>query len=203
MTQPQHESGDEPLVPLDERVAAALVENHRRFLDFLARRLGGDREVAEELLQEAFARGVERAPGLREPESAVAWFYRLLRNALVDHRRRRGLAAESEPDLDPEVPDPRDRAELCRCVALLADTLKPEYASALRRVDVDGVQVKAWAAEEGITPNNASVRLGRAREALRKRVQAACRTCAEHGCLDCTCGAPARPPGSRDPAEGV
>jgi RNA polymerase sigma-70 factor (ECF subfamily) len=50
----------------------------------------GSREAAEDILQEAFVRGMGRADALREDESAVAWFYRLLRNAVVDHYRRRG-----------------------------------------------------------------------------------------------------------------
>jgi len=33
------------------------------------------------------------------------------------------------------------------------------------------------------------VRLHRARKALRERLTASCRACAEHGCLDCSCGA--------------
>ena len=69
----------------------------------------------------------------------------------------------------------------------LAGTHKHEYAEAIRRVEVDGVPVKEWAAEAGITPNNAGVRLFRAREALRKQVMRCCGTCASHGCLDCTC----------------
>ena len=47
-------------------------------------------------------------------------------------------------------------------------------------------------AEAGLTANNAGVRVFRAREALRRQVARACGTCAEHGCLDCTCGAPAQ-----------
>jgi RNA polymerase sigma-70 factor (ECF subfamily) len=50
--------------------------------------------------------------------------------------------------------------------------------------------VKAFAEAAGITPNNASVRLFRAREALRQQLQRSCGTCAEHGCLDCSCGGP-------------
>ena len=47
--------------------------------------------------------------------------------------------------------------------------------------------VKDYAAEAGITSNNAAVRVFRAREALRKQVARSCGTCADHGCLDCTC----------------
>ena len=52
-------------------------------------------------------------------------------------------------------------------------------------------EIKDYAAEAGISSNNASVRLYRAREALRKQVARACGTCADHGCLDCHCGKPA------------
>jgi RNA polymerase sigma-70 factor (ECF subfamily) len=47
--------------------------------------------------------------------------------------------------------------------------------------------VKTFAAEHGITPTNASIRLLRARQALKKEVTRACGTCAEHGCVDCSC----------------
>jgi RNA polymerase sigma-70 factor (ECF subfamily) len=73
-------------------------------------------------------------------------------------------------------------------VGRLAGTLKPEYAQALQRVEVDGVSVQAFAAEAGITANNAAVRLFRARKALKKQLEVSCGTCASHGCLDCTCG---------------
>jgi hypothetical protein len=53
-----------------------------------------------------------------------------------------------------------------------------------------GVPVRDYAFEAGITPNNAGVRVFRAREALRKRVVRWCGSCAERGCIDCTCGEP-------------
>jgi DNA-directed RNA polymerase specialized sigma24 family protein len=73
-------------------------------------------------------------------------------------------------------------------VSKLARTLKPEYAEALHRIDVDGTPVKDHADEAGISASNAGARVFRACEALRKQVARSCGTCAEHGCLDCTCG---------------
>jgi RNA polymerase sigma-70 factor (ECF subfamily) len=172
-------------------VVATLLENHRRFLDFLTARVG-DRALAEEILQDAFVRGIERADTVRSNESAVAWFFRLLRNAVIDHQRRAASpirsAGELLPELERAAEDPASAAEVCRCILGLAGTLKPEYAAVLQRVDVEGRSVQDFAADVGITANNASVRLFRAREALKKRVDATCRTCATHGCLDCTCG---------------
>jgi RNA polymerase sigma-70 factor (ECF subfamily) len=77
---------------------------------------------------------------------------------------------------------------VCECATALLDTLKPEYAEALRRVEMEGVSVKDFARDKSVSPNTASVRLFRAREALRRQVERSCGTCAEHGCLDCSCG---------------
>jgi RNA polymerase sigma-70 factor (ECF subfamily) len=173
-------------------ILQVLVANHRQFLAFLERRLGS-RSDAEDLLQDAFVKGLDRGHQVSDPESAVAWFYRVLRNALTDWYRRRGAEDRALAEWggrEDVAEGPRDDelfGEVCGCVNRLADTLRPEYARALRRVDVDGLAVKEFAAEAGITPGNAGVRLHRAREALRERVIQSCGTCAEHGCLDCSC----------------
>src|SRR5215211_1282163 len=73
--------------PIDADVKRVLVENHREFLRFLERRLGR-RDLAEDILQEAFARGLEKLENLRDEEAVVPWFYRTLRNATVDYYRR-------------------------------------------------------------------------------------------------------------------
>lgn len=171
-------------------VVDALVANHRQFLSFLERRVES-REVAEDILQEAFVRGLD-SPSLKDADSAVSWFYRSLRNALVDHYRRRGtetrvlerLALETSDEV---APDKELLETICNCVATLIKTLKPEYASALQRVELDEVPVKKYAEEEKMTANAAGVRLFRAREALKRRLVQSCGTCSDHGCLDCSC----------------
>jgi RNA polymerase sigma-70 factor (ECF subfamily) len=176
--------------PTTPEALAALVASHREFLGFVERRVG-DRALAEEILQDALVKSLDRVGEFRE--SAIGWFYRVLRNAIIDHARRRAadgrkidaLAHESDTTTDPELEN-----VVCRCVSELARTLKPEYADALQRIDVEGTPVKEYADAAGISPNNAGVRVFRAREALRKQVARSCGTCAEHGCLDCTCGSP-------------
>lgn len=180
-----------PEEPDSPDLVRALVENHRQFLAFLEKRVG-NRQLAEDILQEAFARGLDRVDQLRSEESAIAWFYRVLRNAVVDHHRRRAAAgrgvAAFAAELQTHTTAPQDvEGAICQCVRELAGTLKPEYAAALSRIEVDGVAVKDYATEAGITSNNAAVRVLRAREALRRQVARSCGTCADHGCLDCTC----------------
>ena len=181
-------------MPSREQLLSAMAENRTAFLSFLERRVG-HHETAEDLLQESFARSMDRLP-LEPEESVTAWFYRVLRNGVIDHYRRRGASERAlaslrnELEEAPPEPSPDERDAVCRCVARLSETLKPEYAQALRRVDVDGVSVRDFASEAAITPNNAAVRLFRARETLRKRVVRWCGSCAERGCVDCSCGEP-------------
>jgi RNA polymerase sigma factor (sigma-70 family) len=168
-----------------------LVGAHREFLGFLERGVG-DRATAEDILQSAFVKATTRLDQLRDDESVIAWFYRILRNALVDHFRRQGrgeakLGALAREFESAELPTLETRTEICRCIGELVDTLKPEYADALRRVELEGVAVKDYAERIAITANNAGVRVFRAREALRKQVMRSCGTCAEHGCVDCCC----------------
>jgi RNA polymerase sigma factor (sigma-70 family) len=172
-----------------EDIAATLVANHRDFLAFVEKRVG-NRATAEEILQDAFVRSMEKLDTVRD--TAIGWFYRVLRNAIIDHHRRSAAAerrheAYAREEQLAESEDEELHRVVCKCVAQLADTLKPEYAAALRRVEVDGVSVKDYAAEVGISSSNAGVRIFRAREALRKQVARSCGTCAVHGCVDCTC----------------
>lgn len=168
-----------------------LIANKQRLLAFLQRRVG-NAELAAELLQDAFVKGVEKGHTVREDESALAWCYRLLRNAVIDRHRRmsteRDALARLAQELQtlPATDSDLDR-EVCSCMNDLIVTLKPEYAEILRRVDLGESRLDSVAAELGITANNATVRLHRARQALRQRLEQMCGVCAHHGCLNCTC----------------
>lgn len=170
---------------------ATLLENHRAFLRFLERKVG-DRALAEDILQDAFVKLMDRPEAAPADEGVVPWFYRTLRNAAIDQFRRRGAANRAVEAFARElevqtVPETEMAAEICACVSRLATTLKPEYADALHAIDVQGAAVKAYAEQHRLSSSNAGVRVFRAREALKKRVTESCGTCAEHGCRNCTC----------------
>jgi RNA polymerase sigma factor (sigma-70 family) len=168
-----------------------LLENHRAFLRYLERRVG-DRALAEDILQDAFAKVVARPEQAPTDEAIVPWFYQTLRNAAIDQFRRRGAADRAYEAFARELEthdEPTDvlQAAICACVSRLAATLKPEYAEALQAIEVEGTSVKAFAEQKGLSSGNAGVRVFRAREALKRRVTESCGICAEHGCHDCTC----------------
>jgi RNA polymerase sigma factor (sigma-70 family) len=175
----------------DAAPVATLLENHRAFLRYLERRVG-DRALAEDILQDAFAKVVARADQAPDDEAIVPWFYRTLRNAAIDQFRRRGAAERAHEAFARELeihetPSEDVETEICACVSRLAATLKPEYAEALTTIEVAGTPVKEFAVQKGLSASNAAVRVFRARAALKKRLTESCGTCAEHGCMNCTC----------------
>jgi RNA polymerase sigma factor (sigma-70 family) len=173
-------------------VTRILLANHRRFLAFLEARVG-NRHDAEEILQTAFVKSLQKSDAIRDNENAVAWFYRLLRNAVVDYFRRNAAGQRSLSTFAEQLSNADGRTDqetertICECVRELIQVLKPEFADLISRVDLQGRDVGSVAETLGITPGNARVRLHRARAALKQAVAQTCRTCATHGCIDCTC----------------
>ena len=181
-------------VRLDPAIEAALIEHRRDFLRMLTRRLG-NMETAEEGLQQCYLRAVNRAFALRKRESILAWFYRLL-SVLADYARREATRKRLESAyawhqaLTQE--DPKLESTVCTCLYALLPTLKPEHADILRRVDLLGEPRQQVAAALGVTVNNVTVRLHRARQAIKRALLLSCTTCPEHGFLHCACDLPLR-----------
>ena len=180
---------------LDPAIEAALIEHRRDFLRMLTHRIGNT-EAAEEVLQQFYLRVVSRAFALRQRESLLVWLSRLLRTVLADYvrreatRRRQETAYAQQRALTRE--DPELESTVCTCLYALLPTLKPEYADILRRVDLHGEPCQQVAAALGVSVNNVTVRLHRARQALKYALLLWCTTCPEHGFLRCACDLPLR-----------
>lgn len=170
------------------RIEERLLGAREEFLGYIRRRIK-DPDLAEDILQDSLLRAVRGAPGLRDEDRLLPWFYRVLQNAIVDAYRRRGV--EQAHVVAGDVPDaatePEDDSELCACFERLIPALKSEYAELIQAVELGNESPAATAARLGITPNNLKVRRHRARQALRQKLEETCLTCADHGCLDCTC----------------
>ena len=175
-------------VRLSERVER-ITAHQSKFLSFLSARVE-DRAAAEDILQAAYLKAVEHGSEIRDDESTVAWFYRILRNAITDHYRRRAARTSAHEAFAAEAPVSYE-AELaqtvCACIGDVIRDLKSEYRTAIEQVDLGGVTVEAFAQSQQTSANNASVRLHRARKTVAKKLTTVCGACAEHKCLDCTC----------------
>lgn len=178
-----------------DQVAAALNARRQAFKAFLAARVGSEAD-AEDILQHGLLKAVQRAGALQDDARLTAWFYQVLRHAVIDHYRARGSARRRHAALGELVAAlgediaaaPRGwEPQLCGCLAGVVDTLKPRHAELLRRVDLAGESVQDAAKALQLTPNNASVTLHRARQELRRQLESFCGDCAEDACLDCDC----------------
>lgn len=174
---------------VNPEVVEKVTAQREKFLRFLSSRVE-DTATAEDILQAAYLKAIERGSEIRGEESTVAWFYRILRNAVTDHYRRRASKAkalEAFAGAVPEVYEPEIKGAVCECIGDVIGDLKPEYRSAIEQVDLGEIPVEKFAQSERISQNNASVRLHRARKAVAKHLKTVCGACAEHKCLDCTC----------------
>ena len=178
-----------------ERFAAALNQQRATFRAFLVARVGSEAE-AEDILQYGLLRAVQRAGELQDDTKLTAWFYRILRNAVIDHYRSRaadrrrddaiGILIASLGENIADAPAAWEK-QVCLCLGSVVDALKPQQAELLRRVDLNGESVQEAARQLKLTPNNASVTLHRARKELRAKLEAFCGACASGACLDCNC----------------
>lgn len=169
---------------------STLISARKDFVRFVRGKVESD-AVAEDIVQNAFVKGIESAhtPG---EEKIISWFYTVLRNAVIDHYRRRAAATRAMDRFEEEsgitaLPDEEDRKEICKCLNGILETLKPEYREALNIVDLQDMSLEELASAADISVANAGVRIHRARKALLKQLHVTCNICAEHGCLDCSC----------------
>ncbi len=173
----------------------SLLSHLNEFLAFARGRLG-DPDLAADVVQESLLKALKSAPESRESrdvENVRAWFYQILRRTIIDLHRRQQTEANAAGRLEVEfdlTPDSAGERTVCACLDRLVPTLKPEYATLIQRVDLAGESPEAVSVELSITRNNLTVRLHRARQQLKERLEGSCQMCATHGCLDCTCDTP-------------
>jgi RNA polymerase sigma-70 factor (ECF subfamily) len=173
-----------------DALATTLLANLGAFQSFARKRLH-DEHLAADAVQESLLRALQAAPGLTHDKNLLAWFYRILRNVLTDLHRRSGREREKVAGFQREAEGIDAEAETiaCACLRGILPTLKPEYADAIQRLDLNEESPAQAADTLGVSRNTLKVRLHRARRQLRSRLEQTCKTCATHGCLDCTCAA--------------
>jgi RNA polymerase sigma factor (sigma-70 family) len=166
-----------------------LIPHRARFVSFVRSQIG-DRAAAEDIVQAAFTKLVTESRSLAGSD-LMRWFYRVLRNAIVDRHRRaaaesRGIARwQVDPTTHREPDAPR---RVCGCVRTALNELPAKSQRILDAVELGGMTPARYGKAEGISAGNAAVRLHRARRLLAARLEGICGTCTLDGCSDCDCG---------------
>jgi RNA polymerase sigma factor (sigma-70 family) len=177
------------LIEMDARALMGVLKPERARFVRLARSRVETEADAEDVVQCALQRAATHAEALDDPARARAWFYRILRRAIVDHHRARA-AEPPRAEVDDELVDERSPEPThapCTCAVRLLGELRPAYAEILRRIDLEGGEAGAVAESLGISVGNLHVRLHRARKLLREEVKQHCGVATHAPCLDCTC----------------
>jgi RNA polymerase sigma-70 factor (ECF subfamily) len=148
----------------------ALVQPHDRALRGLAYRLVGDRDLMDDVLQEAYLKAFRALPSLRGREALGTWLRRIVYNASMDQLRRRRKLVPLD-DL-PDHPDPAEVAAGRRDLAAALESLPPVMRAAVLLVDAEGLSYEEAGAIIGVPKGTVASRLSRAREILRRALEA-------------------------------
>jgi DNA-directed RNA polymerase specialized sigma24 family protein len=162
-----------------------LLAHRVKYLNFLFKQ-SRNIDVAHEIFQQVAVRVLERGIQLRSTARAEAWLFRILRNSVADHYRR-GATTRLRVEAGFEHATTTAQTNLCPCASEQLIQLKPEYREALSEVTIAGASVRAYADSHTISVNSTSVRLHRARKALKQRLIKVCGPCAGSGCFACVC----------------
>ena len=120
-------------------------------------------------------RAIEKSDTLRERARVLPWLYRVFRNVVIDAKRKlasqRRLMEAMSVEAEPVV---LEAEPACGCSVAQARYLSANYVSILKLIDIAGVPLVKAAQVLNISVNNATVRLHRARTALKKRLLEHC-----------------------------
>ncbi len=139
---------------------------------YVSRRVGGDRTLAEDIVQDAWLRAVDHWPRRGTPDHPRAWLMRVARNLLVSHfRRRRPTPVDpAELDLEADTYSPETPATAALVSWGLA-RMRRGQAAMLEAFYFDGKSTREIAEERGLSERAVEGRLRRARQNLEKRLR--------------------------------
>ena len=151
----------------DRGAFAELFQRNQRRALVAAVGLLGNRSDAEEAVQEAFVRALERLQTIREPARFGAWFTGILYRVCLELRRTRRRKAPGRAEVSTVL-----SSDAARRVVEEALALDDDFRDILVLVYLDGLTLEGASLALGISEANAKVRVHRARRMLRERLDA-------------------------------
>jgi RNA polymerase sigma-70 factor (ECF subfamily) len=160
-----------------EELTLPLLDSLYRYARWLAR----DRSEAEDLVQEAYLKGLRGFDSFTAGTNIRAWMFRILRNTFLTSRT--GLRAvppislDEKPEIAEEIADAatpesnflqRATAEALRRAI---ENLPPDFREVLLLCDVEGMRYREIAESLSIPIGTVTSRLLRARQRVRKALE--------------------------------
>lgn len=125
-------------------------------------------DLADDLLQESFIRIHSKIDGLRDETKVQSWVFQIARNIINDHfRKTNPLLLEDVPETIDSDPEPdEEMSEAIRDMVKFMDDLEEKDCQALCQVEFEGLSIKDYAENAGISYTAAKTRVARARHKL-------------------------------------
>jgi RNA polymerase sigma-70 factor (ECF subfamily) len=139
------------------------IPNLRRY----ARALVGDRDGADDLVQDTLERAVRKFH-LWRPGDLRAWLFSIMHNVFVNHLKSRRIAPDAEIDDSYPAPASSVTAADLRDVERALATLAPEQREVLLLVSLEEMSYADVSRALGIPMGTVMSRLSRGRERLRR-----------------------------------
>jgi RNA polymerase sigma-70 factor, ECF subfamily len=160
---PRDDSGDE---------LRELYRRYSRELYGFALNALTDRELAEEVVQDVFARAWRRAADFDARRGSVrTWLYAITRNRIIDARRRAavrpGLAQHEAEELPAELDSELEQAVLRWQMAAALTRLSPEHREVIRLAHYGGLTLREISERKGIPLGTVKSRTSYAMRTLR------------------------------------
>ena len=150
-----------------------LVTRHMKRAYSVAYRLLGQREDAEDLVQDAFLAALEKIDTFKAGRSFAPWFYRILVNRGLNSRKSRSLRRMDA--LPPEIADASrsplrdtERTELREKLTAVLATLPPRQKSIVELFELEGFSSLEIAEVLGLSDGTVRWHLHQARAKLRE-----------------------------------
>ncbi len=139
--------------------------NVRDLYRHVSHRVGGERELAEDVNQEAWLRALWSWREKGTPRDPMAWLVTVANNLLRNELRRLKPERLSGQALDFSAPGPRD-PKAARLLAWALGKLPEAQAELIAEHHLDGTSLAEMAAARGLGERAIEGRLYRARQAL-------------------------------------
>jgi RNA polymerase sigma-70 factor, ECF subfamily len=153
-----------------------LVRRHMQRAFGVAYRLLGQREDAEDLVQETFLAALQKIDSFDTEREFSPWFYRILVNRCLNARKSRGRRSTVElpGDVVSGMPSPlieTERSELRRFLSSAMDALPEKQRTIVSMFDLEGFSSPEIAEVLGISDGTVRWHLHQARRVLRDTLE--------------------------------
>jgi len=164
----------------DQQVFAELVKRYQPFVFTIAMRYVNHREDAEEIAQDVFVKAYRSLADFRRDSKFSTWLYTITTNTSITFLRKRKLETHSLGDErifeQADVKDPNEEIILVqksRAVIInkAIRLLNPDDATIIILFYQGEQSLEEIGNILGITPNNAKVKLHRARQRLKDKLE--------------------------------